>query len=355
MIRIARARVVAGARPLRTGWTCGVRNKRAVADIDEDSGRPRYSVIVAAYNAAAFVRATLDSVRTQHDRRWECIVVDDGSADDTSSIVETFCAEDRRIRLIRQLNAGQSVARNTGFLHRNPESTYSWFLDHDDLLDPRALGEMGAFLDRFPAAGAATCGFTRIDIAGRVLGPGHRSRWVPGRILPRKMSESEEVTPFIAFFCETGQGPFTLFRNSVLARTDLYDARIRPAHEDTDLMCQVSLISEVRHNPARLYSKREHAGNTLFSEANALMPGGAVFRQKWDHRRDIPNAAMLARACIYYYRCHKPLRDLKIAGRALRLFLETRRLGLLRWSGQLAATAVRGFLGFTGPGRRPSE
>lgn len=72
------------------------------------------TVVIPAYNAAATIDETLLSVRSQSHRRLEILVVDDGSKDATAHIVQRHCAEDSRIRLIRQRNSGVAAARNRG-------------------------------------------------------------------------------------------------------------------------------------------------------------------------------------------------------------------------------------------------
>src|ERR1700674_400681 len=72
------------------------------------------TVVIPAFNAARTIDETLRSVRSQTHRRLEILIVDDGSTDATPQIVERHVAEDRRIRLIRQPNAGVAAARNKG-------------------------------------------------------------------------------------------------------------------------------------------------------------------------------------------------------------------------------------------------
>lgn len=95
------------------------------------------TVIVPVYNGAATIEACLRSVMTQTGAELELIVIDDGSMDDTSAICLRLAAEDRRLRLFRQKNAGVSAARNRGL--REARGTYVTFLDADDLLPPGAV------------------------------------------------------------------------------------------------------------------------------------------------------------------------------------------------------------------------
>jgi glycosyltransferase involved in cell wall biosynthesis len=112
---------------------------------------PRVSILVAAYNAEAFIAETIDSVLAQTFADWELIVCDDGSVDATSAIVESFAAGDARIKLVRQANAGAAVARNVAYARSSGE--YVVILDADDRLLPDKLRLQTRLLDDNPEAG----------------------------------------------------------------------------------------------------------------------------------------------------------------------------------------------------------
>lgn len=100
---------------------------------------PAISVIVAAYNRAAFLPETIQSVLEQSFRDFELIVVDDGSTDETASVLASY---GDRIRWFRQENRGPSAARNLGARHAR--GTWLSIQDSDDIAAPdhlRALVE----------------------------------------------------------------------------------------------------------------------------------------------------------------------------------------------------------------------
>ena len=98
---------------------------------------PTVSIIIPAFNSASFLPETLASVSAQTLADWECIVVDDGSADDTEKVVKEWMATDRRFFYIYQTNKGLSGARNSGLAHAR--GRFVQFLDADDVLLPRKL------------------------------------------------------------------------------------------------------------------------------------------------------------------------------------------------------------------------
>lgn len=88
-----------------------------------------YSIILPTFNRRALITRAIDSVILQSYSRWELIIIDDGSSDDTKSIVQSYLNDDR-IKYIYQKNQERSVARNNGIKIANGK--YICFLDSDD-------------------------------------------------------------------------------------------------------------------------------------------------------------------------------------------------------------------------------
>lgn len=105
---------------------------------------PTLSIIVPAYNAAAFIESCLQAILPQMTAQHELIVVDDGSRDATAALVEALAARHAAgaVRLVRQPNGGVSVARNRGLFEARGD--YIVFIDADDLLLPGMLGALEA-------------------------------------------------------------------------------------------------------------------------------------------------------------------------------------------------------------------
>lgn len=104
------------------------------------------SVVIPLYNKEKSIRATLESLRAQSYIDWECIVVDDGSTDNSANIVRELLNE--KIRLISQPNGGVSAARNTGIMAAKGE--YVAFLDGDDIWDKDFLKALNGLIKEYP-------------------------------------------------------------------------------------------------------------------------------------------------------------------------------------------------------------
>ncbi len=95
---------------------------------------PLVSVVVPAYDVAAWLPACLDSLLAQTHRALEVVVVDDGSPDDSAAVAASYAERDRRVRVVRRPNGGLGAARNTGTAATTGELLM--FVDSDDVVPP---------------------------------------------------------------------------------------------------------------------------------------------------------------------------------------------------------------------------
>ena len=102
------------------------------------------SIVMPCYNGEDFIKETIDSVLKQTYTNWELLVIDDGSKDDSPSIVNKYASDDSRIKLIKQQNAGSAVARNNGIRHSKGQ--FLALLDSDDIWLPGFLESQIRFI-----------------------------------------------------------------------------------------------------------------------------------------------------------------------------------------------------------------
>ena len=121
----------------------------------------RFSVIIPLYNKAPYVAKAIGSVLAQTFTNYELVVVDDGSRDDSAEMAAKAMDGRPDCRLIRQANAGVSMARNNGVAAS--QGDYLCFLDADDWWEPTFLAEMSKLIAEFPEAGIYGTNYTIVN------------------------------------------------------------------------------------------------------------------------------------------------------------------------------------------------
>ncbi len=125
----------------------------------------KISVVVPVYNCAPYVERCIRSILAQTHTKLEIICVNDGSTDDSGTILDKLACEDTRVRVIHQKNAGASAARNTGIDAATGELIT--FVDSDDAIEPDMYETLlPYFADE--SIDIVHCGYKRICLDGSV-------------------------------------------------------------------------------------------------------------------------------------------------------------------------------------------
>lgn len=106
-------------------------------DQDKELNRPKVSVIIPVFNTEAYLEEAVQSIMNQTLNDLEIIIIDDGSTDNSLTVIKKLAQEDNRIKWITQPNMGLSVTRNIGI--ENARGRYLYFMDSDDILEANAL------------------------------------------------------------------------------------------------------------------------------------------------------------------------------------------------------------------------
>ena len=247
------------------------------------SHRPCVSVITPAFNAARFLADTIQSVRNQTYRDWELLVVDDGSTDATVAIVERFAAEDSRIRLLQQANAGPSAARNRG-MHA-ARGDYFAFLDSDDQWLPEFLEHQLDVFARYPDTALVTA--NAYYLGGPQNGQPRRPAAPGNAVLTIENIIQNDSAVFI----------MTVFRREVYERIGGLD-EAQWTSEDYDFWIRAALagfVFRVSTKPLGLY--RRHEGSLsadsarmlrgilhTYSKTRGAFPSGSPAQQSLDRQ-----------------------------------------------------------------------
>lgn len=98
------------------------------------------SIIVPVYNAAQYLPRCIESIINQEEKKWELILIDDGSNDGSGEICDRYASFDSRIIVIHKVNEGVSIARNVGI----SLSRANWicFIDSDDWVEAHYLSDL---------------------------------------------------------------------------------------------------------------------------------------------------------------------------------------------------------------------
>lgn len=200
--------------------------------------RPLVSVVAPTYNYGRFVGEMLESVLAQTYRNWECVVVDDGSTDNTNEVVARFAETDGRIKYIRHENRGQPAALNTGL--RNFAGEYLQILDADDLIERRKLERQVESLEKnleVDIVYSRALFFTEEDVGGRVFQEG---RWPS---LSGVSGQGGEVLPhLLRANIMTVNAP--LIRRRAVEAVGFFDEELSPVQDwDYWLRCALAGLS----------------------------------------------------------------------------------------------------------------
>lgn len=117
--------------------------------------KPLVSIIVPCYKQAEYLAETLDSVLAQTYQNWECIMVNDGSPDNTEEVATRYVAMDERFKYYWKENGGVAKARNYGIMHSYGEFVLP--LDADDLIEPTYVEKAVDWFLRYPETKLVYC------------------------------------------------------------------------------------------------------------------------------------------------------------------------------------------------------
>jgi teichuronic acid biosynthesis glycosyltransferase TuaG len=194
---------------------------------------PRITVVVPAWNAARFIERTLLTVTAQTFTDYEIVVIDDGSSDDTKTVVDKFmAAHSVRGRCIRQENKKIAGARNTGI--RAAEADWISFLDHDDLWFPNKLERVAAELDAHPEADLV-CHHENVIKDGKLVRVSRNGPWVEN-MYERLLFDGNALSPSAVTVKKAKLHEAGLFREDPAFNTV----------EDYDLWMRLAQVSRMR-------------------------------------------------------------------------------------------------------------
>lgn len=227
---------------------------------------PAVSVVMAAYNGAAFIGETIRSVLAQTMPDFEIVVVDDGSRDDTVEVLARI--RDPRLRVVRaERNGGPAIARTLALAHAR--GRFIAGLDQDDLCHPERFARQLAWLYRHPEAALVA---STIEMAGD--GPVRPDPW-PHLAEPQAIDWTLHLLNPLAWSS-------VMMRGEAARALHPFERDERRYAEDFDLYHRIRAHGRIGRIVEPLVRYRVHPGGaSQVSEERMIAAAGAVLAERY--------------------------------------------------------------------------
>ncbi|MEM7759350.1 MAG: glycosyltransferase [Cyanobacteria bacterium P01_A01_bin.40] len=229
--------------------------------------QPWLSVIIPTYNGSKYLAAALNSIVVQQESELECVVIDDGSTDNTLEIVEHYQAQ-LNIKLITKARQGNWVA-NTNHALEVASGVYACFLHQDDLWLEGRLANIKTVIAAYPQASLYLHDSVFIDDLGKPLGL-WRCPVAPKRkaIVAEKMVEKLLIQNFIAI-------PAPVFKRTAALEIDGLNEELWYT-ADWDFWLKLAAMGDTCYIPKPLAAFRVHSNSQTIRRSSSV----AEFRQQ---------------------------------------------------------------------------
>ena len=189
-----------------------------------------FSIIIPAYNRAAFLPVAIQSVLNQNYEKWELIIVNDGSTDDTEKVLQSY--NDSRIKHITIVNSERGAARNRGIALAT--GNFISFLDSDDQLLPNHFEEAATFIRKNENANVFHLGYKIVKENGIMSFASHKL----SLHLNFELKQNNVISP---------NG---IFLKAEVAKQNLFsEDRILAGTEDYELWLRLATQFTIFHHP----------------------------------------------------------------------------------------------------------
>jgi glycosyltransferase involved in cell wall biosynthesis len=257
--------------------------------------KPLVSILIPAYNAGAWIEATLESAINQTYPEIEVILVNDGSTDQTLAIAKKY--ESKSVKIIDQENAGGPAARNTALTHA--QGDYIQWLDHDDLLDREKVNEQLKAIDYAPGGRLLLS-----SASGTFYYRTEKASFSPSSLW-------QDLTPREYFFAKCNDDKW-LQTSAWLVSRELSQLagpwwKVRSPDDDGEYLCRVVAASErIQFVPAaKSYWRVGNYQSFSYSWGRSAAALEALLRSTFrciEHFRAIEDSDKSRAACVVFLR-----------------------------------------------------
>jgi len=204
--------------------------------------KPLVSIMMICYNNVQYIKAAIDSVKTQTYDNWELVVNDDCSTDGTYELAQKLAETDARIR-VYQNEKNLMTPRNRAAASKHLKGELVGHLDADDMLYPHAIEYAVKALSDNPDVALVYSDTAGINSKGKIT----------------CYNLHTDADSNLAHF---GWRPFGVYRMSVFKQTEGYNTKLTGGCEDGDLFMQIADKHKFMRVPHVLYYHRSHETNT---------------------------------------------------------------------------------------------
>lgn len=234
---------------------------------------PTVSIIIPAYNCSDYIVETLNSIVSQTYADFECIVVDDGSTDDTLRLISTYT--DSRVKLISQKNSGgPSKPRNVGIAAAQGEIIF--IFDSDDIMYPSKLQDCVTVFQQNKSVDFIFTDFSVINDHGKIINNSFVSGYSSFKRYLHAIDKFLYAVDMKMFYFEIIKANFigtssVCFRRSLIADSLLFDETLKSGDDILAWIClasksQFAFLDKVLHS----YRRREGSISTRNEETLLL-------------------------------------------------------------------------------------
>ncbi len=223
---------------------------------------PMVSVVLPVYNGEEYLNEAINSILCQDFEDYECILINDGSTDSSSRIIDEYVEKDRRFRAIHQQNSGLIYSLNLGL--KESQAKLVARMDADDICAPDRFQKQVDYMIKNPDVGLLGGGITLIDQDGQII----RDSYYPenGIALDQFISRGSPVAH-----------PAVMMRKEIVLELGGYRAAY-DACEDYDLWLRLHEVSKIDNLQDIVLFYRQHENKVSFKKAHKQAIGTVIAR-----------------------------------------------------------------------------
>ncbi|MEK7594264.1 MAG: glycosyltransferase [Patescibacteria group bacterium] len=277
---------------------------------------------MAVYNGQEYLNTAIDSILLQTHKNLELVIIDDGSTDNSRTIIETY--GDKRIRYIHQSNKGLAAALNHGI--KQSSGTYIARMDCDDISYPTRIAEQLKYLEKNPSVALVGSGFDLID--------------QDGRIIDRSIHLDRPSDVGLEFLVRNPFGHGTIMmRKKALETTGFYD--VEQPIEDYELWWRISSRYPVANMAKQLYGWRVNPDSISHKgDAKRQIQITKLMSEIWENQTKVKLSKAAVKTGLKHYASLGPkyqeqyvyfVAALCIALRKKKRYLEATKLQTIVW------------------------